>query len=1156
VAVDQAADVVYVDGGLGTVEKFNENGEPQEFSGLGASALTVPGATPTLYQLAVDNSCHLNGLSGAACTSADPSNGDLYVADYGDGVVDRYTPAGALAGEITGLSVGAAVAVDSAGDLYVAQFSAGNVLEFSATGAPLNGGNPVVEGLTEPNALALNGLGELYVAETGVGTFEFLPNGAGGFETPPKQIDANSAFGVAVDVATSRAFADNYAFVEEFDSAGTQLGSAFGAPNLDESNAVAVSEGTKTVFVTNRVTGTVERFVPAPETNSGPASEVTASSATLHGTINPENIAVTGCQFEYGTDTSYGQSAECQPDAAEIGAGDTPVEVSATITALQPHTNYHYRLAATNANGRSDGQDAQVTTISPPLIETEEPSDVLVTIATLNAKIDPAASATTYHIEYGPDTNYGTSAPVPDTNIGSANEYSQVSYELHGLQGATTYHYRFVATNAHGTTNGPDHVFTTQPAPPAPGSEHCPNESLRTGRSASLPDCRAYELVTPSDIGRTQALTFTEGATHALAARNGEAIALETIVPLEPNPSFVGARDVFSRNPITGWQPTSAVAPEANMHIVTMRLFSSAFSQILLERENDDRASALWIETGPVGGPYAVIAEIPPEDHRATIGTQVLGASADLTHLLFASVDHDLLAGPTGTDAHGRDLYDWTGNHLELVNVQGGAFTNPCGAALGDATPEHINAGTSYSAAANAVSNDGSKIFFTSPNPEEGSTEPGCQEPSQLYMRASGETVAVSKPAPGATPAQFFPVRYNYATANGSKLFFNTRTALTANETPEQAGANKLFEYDAAEPEGKRLKLIAAGFPEDVGVGKDNQEGVNFSEDGSTVYVWTPPNVGLRQIYRVDTATGASSFVAVAHEPGRTDEPSYSTPDGAFYLFSADGVEGEPRSVGHHEQLYRYSHADGSVMCVTCGAGFAPPEGEVSVRGTLLAPPDNNGSPRAQLSESGQQVFFQTTARLVPEDTNSTETDFESSSGLPGLDVYEWEAQGTGGCALAQGCTHLLSGGEASGPSTFIGASADGDNAFFVSAARLVPQAAAEFPNIYDARVGGGFAPASGAPECSSCQGVGSPPPAFDTPASASFVGAGNPAGPPAAPAAKPTRAQLLAQALSVCRRKTPKRKRVACEKQAKRRYGGVAAKARRSSGRANRRGK
>ncbi len=43
-------------------------------------------------------------------------------------------------------------------------------------------------------------------------------------------------------------------------------------------------------------------------------------------------------------------------------------------------------------------------------------------------------------------------------------------------------------------------------------------------------------------------------------------------------------------------------------------------------------------------------------------------------------------------------------------------------------------------------------------------------------------------------------MRYNYATPEGSKVFFNTQTPLTAGETPEEKSENKLFEYDTESP--------------------------------------------------------------------------------------------------------------------------------------------------------------------------------------------------------------------------------------------------------------------------------------------------------------------------------------------------------------------
>ncbi len=642
----------------------------------------------------------------------------------------------------------------------------------------------------------------------------------------------------------------------------------------------------------------------------------------------------------------------------------------------------------------------------------------------------------------------------------------------------------------------------------------CPNAAFRVGPSADLPDCRVYEMVTPVEKGRTQALTFTEGASRALVARDGERLALETIVALEPNPntpaSFIGTRLVVSRNAASGWAPTSLVVPGANTRDITMRLFSADLSQFGLEWETrlqgTEMSPDVEFEAGRVDGSGALVASIPQEEAEAH-RTEWLGASANFSDLLFASVDHNLLSAPTGTDVHAYDLYDWTGEHLELVNAPSGAFSNRCGATLGSGP---IAYGDNNSATVNAVSEDGAEIFFTSPSHEAdaGAAEPGCEEPTGLYMRVKGqETINVAAPEPGVEVGTvtnpLLPVRYNYATPNGVEVFFNTEMALTADDTSK---ANKLFEYDTVT---KTLRRVADGVPTAVGVGVVYEEGYIFSEDGSVVYIEPTSNGSPRAIYRVETATGKHSFVADASEPISSSEPSYSTPNGDFFLFAAagrpgeDGVANEPRGAGHNE-LYRYDNATGAVICVTCGAGVAPEQGEVVLRSTELEPP-NIASPLNQLSEDGQKVFFQTTARLVPADTNSAETDITSASGTPGLDVYEWEADGSGGCELSQGCTYLLSAGEDSGPSTFLGASANGSDVFLESPAQLVPQATPGFPSIYDVRVDGGFAPESHEPECLlSCQEVGTPAPLFGSGASLTFAGPGNPPVPPVKPKPRP----------------------------------------------------
>ena len=71
---------------------------------------------------------------------------------------------------------------------------------------------------------------------------------------------------------------------------------------------------------------------------------------------------------------------------------------------------------------------------------------------------------TTYRFEYGPTASYGSTTPA--VALGSGFEYRPANTDLTGLIPGGTYHYRIVATNSQGTTDGPDEVFTTV-APPS-----------------------------------------------------------------------------------------------------------------------------------------------------------------------------------------------------------------------------------------------------------------------------------------------------------------------------------------------------------------------------------------------------------------------------------------------------------------------------------------------------------------------------------------------------------------------------------------------------------------------------------------------------------------------------------------------------------------
>jgi hypothetical protein len=696
----------------------------------------------------------------------------------------------------------------------------------------------------------------------------------------------------------------------------------------------------------------------------------------------------------------------------------------------------------------------------------------------------------------------------------------------------------------------------------------CPNESFRTGRSASLPDCRAYELVTPPELGRTADMTFKDEHEKFSVSSEGERFLLEAeVAAFEPAASRAGTKAVFSRTP-SGWTIQSATTPAMTAEATEISLLSRDFSQAALVSNEVPLNPVYHFAVGPVGGPYATLS-VPRELGGADtflVGANpgVPGGVAPFTDVFLTSLDHALLPpGPEREAAEETqpglvDLYGWSGGQLRLVNVDDeGKLLNQCGAKLGGAAEAERGSGN----AINAVSPDGSRVFFVSPAVSE---LPGCPQ-AQLYMRVDGrETVEVSAPQGLTVPlSERGRARYVGASRDGSRVYFTTATVLT----PEGGSGALLYEYDTDAPVGHRLKLIA----ENVVLGPTANPGAVVSEDGSTVYYFGTStlqepgkSVAVRGIWRYDAISKTTSFVAVPREADRAGEPWYVTPDGGSLVFPSggptipavqfdgpEGLEEELRGVGHDE-LYRYDAADGSVMCVSCGEGVPP------AKGLMLEPilnegwqerSDNQPTP-VMISEDRRRVFFQTSAQLVPQDTNENTLLEELDSIKSGLgkasDVYEWEADGSEEapgvfCRVANGCTHLISAGEAVGPERFLGASQNGQDLYFASAAQLVPQATPEFTNIYDARVDGGFPSPAPHVECSSCQGVGSPPPQFSTPASAAFTGVGNP---PASSPAPPPSTHVVA------RKRCLKGKRLShgrCVKAAKRKTRKAAGSRRRS---------
>jgi hypothetical protein len=198
--------------------------------------------------------------------------------------------------------------------------------------------------------------------------------------------------------------------------------------------------------------------VGAPVVDAGEAQSVTRTTATLAGTVDPAGLE-TFYYYQYGTSTSYGGNAP-SIQGVNAGGGMEPVPAPIGISGLVPATTYHYQLLATNADGPTESPDQTFTTAppTPPTVSTGEASNVTLTTATVAGTIDPEGLETSYELDLGIDTTYGTSIYG---EAGSARTPTVITVALQNLAPGSTYHYRMVAINSDGRTPGTDRTFTT-----------------------------------------------------------------------------------------------------------------------------------------------------------------------------------------------------------------------------------------------------------------------------------------------------------------------------------------------------------------------------------------------------------------------------------------------------------------------------------------------------------------------------------------------------------------------------------------------------------------------------------------------------------------------------------------------------------------------
>jgi outer membrane protein OmpA-like peptidoglycan-associated protein/phosphodiesterase/alkaline phosphatase D-like protein len=285
---------------------------------------------------------------------------------------------------------------------------------------------------------------------------------------------------------------------------------------------------------------------PAPAVTTSDADTVTATSATLRGTVNPFGVATSQLVFEYSTvsDLSSGLlTVNTSPSSANNSSVNN---LTAALIGLTTGTTYYFRTKATTANGTNFGAIKSFTPKAAPSVTTATPS-VSGTTVTFNGVINPnGASTETITATYSQlspllETSTATVIISPAILTGATNQ--NVSYILRGLTSDTPYYVRFSATNSVGTTNGSIVSFRTDFVDTV-----APTETI---------------TATSDSFGKTENIVVT-------------------ITFSEPVTGFTSA-DLTVGGTSTGWSKGSAVAVSTSVYRVTLTPSSASTGSMTLD---------------------------------------------------------------------------------------------------------------------------------------------------------------------------------------------------------------------------------------------------------------------------------------------------------------------------------------------------------------------------------------------------------------------------------------------------------------------------------------------------------------------------------------------------------------------------------------------
>ncbi len=798
--------------------------------------------------------------------------------------------------------------------------------------------------------------------------------------------------------------------------------------------------------------------------------------------------------------------------------------------------------------------------VFPPAVLGESAVGTGIASSTLQASIDPRGSTTHYTFQYLTESEYQANgggfagareAPAGGGELGSGG-VGVAAASVSGLAPGTAYRFRVLASSECEGEGAPaceavgaPAVFTTYPS-----------------TVAGAADGRAYELVSPPEKagGEVFPADPLQGSCHGCKPPGG-GVGFAELFPIESAPdgesvSYMGypfspGDPVFdsylSRRTAAGWQ-TTVVSPalQENADAGPVALDPSLGAGLIYQggqtQLSPDAPSGyqdLYLENSGDPGVFtsllthAMFEANPPkrsakdfEFEGIVSGTLVLLHSADLSHVFFAV--NDALTGPTAfapepadPGQFGRDLYEWHGGSLSLVNVLPGNTGVGVDAVF-----------ASNSADNHAVSVDGSRVFWSAGG--------------HLYVRVEGRRTVEVPDGSGFVSASADGTRVLLA---DGKLYDLNQAGTPAEAYIEMADLTEGqggFKGVAGtgEEAGELSRVYFVDTAALAGAG-ENERHESPQAGGDNLYFWQE-GASPRYIATLSTVDDGSSFLNT-WAPSPADRTAEASPDGRYLAFmsiapltgyDSDGPTCKLESHGSCAEVFLYDATAGRLSCASCNPTGELPLGPSILRlvqGPLQGAPKVLPQPR-YLTDQGR-LYFDSQDRLSPFDTNGNVED-----------VYEYEPEGGPGepagdaCERVGGCVLLVSPGTGSSDSNFLAMDETGKNVFFTTRDRLVGQDSDELIDVYDAREEGGFPTTE--TKHAGCQGEtcqSTPtPPVFTPPNSTVFSGLGNFL-PSPVPAVKPkikkvtlTSMEKLAKALRVCREKHVKRKRVACERQAR----------------------